>query len=430
MAREIRQLSGKLLNRHSISWALYDCGSSAFALSVLAVLFPLALGGHWSAGDDGAIVTGRLSSANAVASLAVFLLAPVLGAVADSGGFRKRFLFLFAVLGAIATAGLGLVGAGEWPVALLLFVIASVGYYGANVFYDSLLVDVTGPRNYSAVSALGFSLGYFGSALLLTLHVAMLRAPASFGFTDTTAVMTFVFVSAAVWWVLFVLPLMFVVKEHRQQREKRSGVIRDAYRALAVTFQDLRRYRQATRFLLAYFLYIGGVFTVIVMALNFGQRLGFSQGDLVAALLITNFAGFPATLAYGYIGHRIGPRRALYIGLSVYIVVACWAVFLENVRQFYMMAIAIGMVQGGVQGMSRSLYAALIPVDKTGEFFGFYNTLTKLAHVLGPVLVGLGVLFSDDPKFLLIPLLPLFIGGALMLLRVSEPEALAADETA
>lgn len=414
----------KFINRQSLSWALYDCGTSAFALSVMAVLFPLVLGSYWSAGAEGGTVTARLALANAGASLVVFLLAPILGAVSDSGGFRKRFLFLFACLGAAATAGLGLVGEGGWPAAILLFMVASIGYYSANVFYDSLIVDVSRPRYYSALSALGFALGYFGSAILLTLHVVALRAPAAFGFDDAQAVMPFVFLSSGAWWFLFLLPLMRFVRESAPHVPPRTGVVKDAYRALQATFLEIRRYREAVRFLGAYFLYIGGVFTVIVMAVNFGQRLGFSQTDLVTALLITNFAGFPATLAYGYLGHRFGPKRALFLGLSVYIAVACWAVFLRDVQQFYLMAIAIGCVQGGVQGMSRSLYAALIPSDKSGEFFGFYNTLTKLAHVLGPGLVGLGTLLSNDPKFLLVPLLPLFVIGALLLLRVREPASL------
>lgn len=417
-------MSAKFLNRQSVSWALYDCGTSAFALSVLAVLFPLVLGSFWSAGDDGQLVTARLAWVNSGASLIVFLLAPVLGTVSDSGGLRKRFLFIFAVLGAAATASLGLVGEGGWPVALAFFMLASVGYYSANVFYDSLIVDVTSPRYYSGLSATGFALGYFGSALLLTLHVAMLRSPETFGFAGTPAVMRFVFYSAGAWWLLFTIPLMLLVKEKSHVTPGQQSLVRDAYRRLRDTFMHIRQYRQAIRFLAAYFLYIGGVFTVIVMAVNFGQRLGFSQTDLVSAILITNFAGFPATLLYGFIGHRIGPKRALYIGLVVYIAVACWAVFLKDVRQFYMMAIAIGAVQGGVQGMSRSLFAGLIPADKSGEFFGFYNTLTKLAHVLGPALVGIGAIFSPDPKFLLIPLLPLFVLGAIMLLRVSEPAEL------
>ncbi len=411
----------KFLNRQTVAWALYDCGSSAFALSVLAVLFPLVLGSFWSAGDDGAAVTARLAAANFSASLIVFLMAPVLGAISDSGGFRKLFLLLFAVLGAASTAGLSLVGEGGWPAALALFMLASIGYYGANVFYDALIIDVVKPRFYSALSALGFALGYFGSALLLTVHVWMLRAPATFGFANAGEVMPIIFMSAGAWWLCFVMPVMVFVRERHWHERVADSVIRDAYLTLRNTFLEIQKYRGAVRFLAAYFVYVGGVFTIIVMAVNFGQRLGFSTTDLVTALLVTNFAGFPATLAFGWLGHRFGPKRTLLLGLCVYVAVTCYAVFLSNIREFYIMAIAVGMVQGGVQGMSRSLYAALIPADKSGEFFGFYNTLTKLAHVFGTALVGLGAIFSDDPKFVLIPLLPLFIGGGLLLLRVTEP---------
>jgi len=406
------------LNRQVVAWALYDWGNSAFALSVLAVLYPLFLHDYWSFGDDGALVTQRLAWTTASASLLVSLLAPVLGAIADSGGYRKRFLFVLVIVGAIATASLSLVGKGDWPLALLLFMLASVGYYSANVFYDSLIVDVSQPRHYSLVSSLGFSLGYFGGASLLAVHVWMLMDPSFFGFSGTEAVVRFAFISVGVWWLAFLLPLMLVVHERKSAATMTGNVIAHAYRKLVSTVGHISQYTAVWRFLIAYWLYVGGVFTVIFMAVNFGQRLGFKSQDLVMALLITNFVGFPATLIYGYIGHRFGARNAIYLGLAVYIGVACWAAFLHDVRQFYAMAITIGMVQGGVQGMSRSLYASLIPAEHSGEFFGFYNMLTKFAHILGPVFVGTVAIYSDDPKFILVVLLPLFIFGALMLARV------------
>jgi len=408
----------RFLDRQVIAWAVYDCGSSAFALSVLAVLFPLFLGMYWSAGDSGPAVTSRLTWATATASLIVALAAPVLGAIADSGGYRKRFLFILVIVGAVSTAALGLVSKGGWPLALTLFVMASIGYYSANVFYDSLIVDVSQPRYYSLVSSLGFSLGYFGGAVLLALHVWMVQSPQSFGFADATQVIRFAFVGVGIWWLIFVVPLMLFVREAKADVAGAGGTVRAAYKALVETFHKVRSYRNAFVFLIAYWFYIGGLFTVIFMAVNFGQRLGFSDSDLVQALLITNFVGFPATLAFGYLGHRAGPRTAIYIGLLVYIAVACWAAFLKDVRQFYVMAIIIGMVQGGVQGMSRSLYASLIPAEHSGEFFGFYNMLTKFAHVLGPVLVGIVGFFSDEPKYILLTLLPMFVLGALLLTRV------------
>lgn len=413
----------EFLNKESVSWALYDCGNSAFALSTLAVLFPLFLGSFWSVGDDGATVTARLALTTAASSAVVFLAAPILGAVADSGGYRKRFLFVLALLGAISTTILGFVAEGDWPNALLLFFLGSIGFYSANVFYDSLLVDVGEPRNYSLISALGYSLGYFGSALLLTLHLVMLSDPAAFGFDSTAGVIRFAFISVGIWWLIFVMPLMLFVHESPPPARARRSAIVSAYQSIADTFREIRKYRQVVLFLTAYTLYIAGVFTVIFMAVNFGQRLGFEQTDLVKAILVTNFVGFPATLAYGSFGHVFGPKRATYVGLVVYIGVAIWAVFLTEMREFYLMAILIGLVQGGVQGMSRSLYASLIPTERSGEFFGFYNMLTKLAHVLGPMTVGLGAMISADPKFILLTLLPLFLLGATVLSRVEDVAA-------
>ena len=343
----------KIFSRQVVAWALYDWGNSAFALSVLAVLFPLFLGSYWSAGAEGSTVTARLALVTISASIVVSLLAPVLGAIADSGGYRKRFLFILAVLGAVATAGLSLIDEGGWLWALALFMLASIGYYSANVFYDSLIIDISNPRNYSLVSSLGFSLGYFGGASLLALHVWMLRRPETFGFTDSIQVFKFAFITVGIWWIVFLMPLMFIVREEKAVGSAGGGTVLAAYRALMDTFREIRKYRNVLIFLVAYWLYIDGVFTIIFMAVNFGQRLGFRPESLVTALLITNFVGFFATLAYGALGHRFGEKNMIFVGLAVYIGVACWAVFLNDIRQFYAMAITIGLVQGGVQGMSR-----------------------------------------------------------------------------
>ena len=404
-----------ILNRKVLAWAFYDWANSAFALSVLAVLFPLFLGSYWSAGDPGAAVTARLAWITAGSSAIVCLIAPVFGTIADTGGYRKRFLFVLALLGSSCTAALGAVGEGAWPWALGLYLFASIGFYSSTVFYDSLIIDITEPRYYSFVSSLGFSIGYLGGAVLLALHVWLLLDPSRFGFADTVTVIRFAFVSVGVWWAVFMLPLLVFVPEHRSGMAVSRGVVRAAYRQLESTIRKIRQYRNVVLFLIAYWLYIGGVFTVIFMAVNYGQRLGFSQQDLVTALLVTNFVGFPATLLYGVAGHHFGPRRGIYFALMIYIAVSTWAVYMDDVRQFYVMAIIIGMVQGGVQGLSRSLYASLIPPDQPGEFFGFYNMLTKFAHVLGPMLVGVAATVSDEPKWVLLAVMPLFLGGGLLL---------------
>lgn len=415
----------KLLNKQSIVWAIYDCGNSAFALTVLAAIFPVFLGNYYVGPAEQDLTTARLAWTNAIASLVVFLIAPVLGTIADNGGVRKPFLAFFALLGACSTAALGLVGQGAWFWALTCFALGSIGYYGANVFYDSLLIDVTNKRNFNFVSSLGYALGYIGGAALLGVHVLMTRMPEAFGLASATVAVKVAFVTVGLWWIAFLLPILLVVREKKPDSTLRDSSIAAAYRKLGDTVREIRQYRDAVAFLIAYIMYIAGVFTVIAMGANFGQRLGFSEQDLVLALFITNIAGFPATILYGYIGHTIGARRSLYIGLVVYVGVAVWAGYLNDVRQFYAMAITIGLVQGGVQGMSRSLYASVIPQDRSGEFFGFYNMLTKFAHFVGPLIVGTVAFYFRDPKLILLPLIPLFVVGGLLLSRLPA----AADAT-
>lgn len=408
----------EVIDRKVAAWAVYDWANSAFALSIMAVLFPLFLGSYWSAGAGGAVVTARLAWITAAANFAVAVLAPVFGTIADAGGYRKRFLVVLALFGAVMTALLAAAGEGNWPWALALYMFASFGFYSSTVFYDSLLVDVTRPRYFNFVSALGFSLGYLGGATLLALHVWMLTSPATFGLVSSTEAMKVAFVSVGIWWALFLTPLIRFVPEHKRELVVRGAVLVVAYRQLRSTIARIGQYRNVVVFLASYLLYIGGVFTVISMAVNYGQRLGFSDQDLVTALMVTNFVGFPATFLYGWFGHRFGAKTGLFVALVVYIAVSSWAVFMETVSEFYAMAIIVGCVQGGVQGLSRSLYASLVPEDAPGEFFGFYNMTTKISHVIGPFLVGIAAVVSDEPKFILLALLPMFIIGALLLAKV------------
>jgi UMF1 family MFS transporter len=413
-----------MFTRKVIAWALYDWANSTFALSVLAVLFPIFLGSYWSAGDTGAAVTARLGFIVAGAALLVSIVAPVLGAIADGGGYRKRFLLLFALFGAVMTALLAIPAEGNWPWALALYLCASIGFYGSTVFYDSMLVDVTTPNRFHIVSTLGFSLGYLGGALLLGLHVWMLNSPETFGLQDSVSVVKFAFVSVGAWWAVFLVPLIVFVPETRRAIPVTRDILKSAFRELGVTISHIRRYRNIVRFLVAYWFYLAGVFTVISIAANYGQRLGFGDTDLVTAFMITNLAGFPATLLYGFLGDKYGARKGIYLALCIYVGVSSWAIFMTDVRQFYVMAIIVGCVQGGVQGLSRSLYATLIPQDRPGEFFGFYNMVTKFSHVVGPTLVGFAATLSDDSGVILVVLLPLFVIGGLLLALVKLPDPL------
>ena len=409
--------------RSVISWALYDWGNSAFATTIMAGFFPVFFKQYWAAESDATTSTLHLGTANSIASLVIVLLAPVLGAVADAGGVRKRFLGFFLILGVMASGGLYWVGQGEWFVALVLLVLGTIGFAGGNIFYDSLLVNVSTHANSDRISALGFSLGYLGGGLLFAINVAMTLKPEIFGLGDAATAVRVSFLTVAAWWFLFAIPLFVNVQEDaRRSNLHWAKTVRGAFRQLASTFRQIRQLRMTFLFLLAYWLYIDGVDTIIRMAVDYGLALGFEANSLIVALLITQFVGFPAALFFGWLGSRIGTKRALYIALAVYIGVTCWGYFLDNVTEFYAMAITIGLVQGGVQALSRSMYSRLIPQHAAAEFFGFYNMLGKFAAVIGPIMVGWVAVLTGNPRAGILSILLLFVAGGVLLAFVNEEE--------
>jgi UMF1 family MFS transporter len=404
--------------RRMLAWTLYDWGNSAFATVVMAGFFPLFFRSYWSAGQDSAQITLHLGMANSIGSLVIVLSAPLLGALADQGSFKKRFLSLFALLGIAMTLGLYWVAQGEWLLAAMLYAAASIGFMGANIFYDALLVDVAPPHRYDFVSGLGYAMGYLGGGLLFAFCVYMVLNPAVFGFADDAAV-RLSFLLVGIWWLLFTLPLLFLVKE-TPHATPRAGVVTGGFRQLINTFREVRRYREVWWFLLAYWLYIDGVDTIVRMAADYGAALGFSAGNLILALLMIQFIGFPAAIAFGKFGERIGPKTGIYIGLAAYAAITVWGALMTELWEFFAIAVGVGLVQGGVQSLSRSLYARLIPQDKATEFFGFYNMLGKFAAVAGPFLMGIVGVLTGSPRIAIFSLLVFFVLGALLLLKVPE----------
>jgi UMF1 family MFS transporter len=409
-----------------LGWALYDWANSAFALAVLTAFVPVMLGGAWNDGAPSTVTTFRLGMANGVASLIVVVLAPMLGAMTDQARRRKPWLALFTILGVVATALLAGAGPGGWQLAMLCFILASVGFFAANSLYDAMLVDVAEPLEYDRVSALGYALGYLGGALLFTLSVILLASPATFGLESPTAAIELTFILVAIWWAVFSLPLLLWVKERQPARAPVSRAFLAGLRELRNTARSLGSERNLLWFLAAYWLYIDGVYTIIKMAVDYGLSQGLSAADVTGAILLTNFLGFPAALAFGVLGDRIGPRAAIFLALSVYIVATVLAVFLTTALQFYALAATIGLVQGGVQSLSRSLFARLIPPAKSGEYFGFYNMLGKFSSILGPVLAGTVALVSGSQRVAILSIVLLFVSGLWLLTRVQVPAVRAA----
>lgn len=406
------------------SWALYDWANSAFATTVIAGFFPIFFKQYWSGDFAATESTLQLGVGSAIASFVVLFLAPILGAVADRSGGKKAFLLVFTALGVAATAALFWVGQGQWLLAISLFVLASIGFFGGLTFYDGLIVDVTAPAKYDSASALGYALGYLGGGVLLAVNVAMTLKPEFFGLADKAAAVRWSFLSVAVWWALFSVPLFLRVREREPaQRRAWGAAARAGLRELAGTMRDIRARRTVFLFLFAYWLYIDGVNTIIRMAVDFGLSLGFADTSLITALLLVQFIGFPAAIVFGYLGEKWDTKKAIYLGLAVYLGVTVWGYFLQYEWQFYAMAAIIGLVQGGVQSLSRSYFARLIPAGKSGEFFGFYNMMGKFAAMIGPLLVGVTAALTGSARLSILSVIVLFVAGGVVLMFVHEEDA-------
>ncbi len=417
-----------LLNRQIIAWACYDWANSAFATVVMAGFFPLFFKQYWSSDIPVTESTFHLSIANSLSGVLIVMLAPVLGAIADAGQVRKKLLFVFAAFGVLMTAGLYGVAQGQWLWALICFVLATIGFMGSVVFYDSLILSVAKEEELDVVSAFGFAMGYLGGGLLFAFDVAMTLWPEVFGLADAAEAVRISFLSVAIWWALFSIPLFIWVPEKQTSTDKSARTINkvqvvwQGLYQLRNTFHEIRKLRVVFLFLLAYWLYIDGVDTIIRMAVDYGMSIGLDSEGLIIALLITQFVGFPAAIGFGFLGKYYGAKRGILLALGIYMLVTLGAFFMDSSRDFYILAVAIGLVQGGVQSLSRSFYARIIPAAKAAEFFGFYNMMGKFAAVLGPIMMGTVGLLTGSPRIGILSVGLLFILGGVLLFFVDEEE--------
>jgi len=410
-------------------WGMYDWANSAFATTVMAGFFPIFFKQFWCAGADVTLSTARLGFANSIAGIMVAMAAPFLGAISDRGGTKKRFLIFFAYMGVVMTSALYMVSEGNWPLAMFLYVMANIGFSGGNIFYDSLITGVASEENMDYVSVLGFSLGYLGGGILFGLNVWMTLRPGIFGFTGSGEAIRFSFLSVGLWWAVFSIPVFLFVKEpERPDRIIGMKMIKAGISQVRETFQEIRSLKNIFLFLLAYWLYIDGVDTIIRMAVDYGISIGFDSKDLIIALLITQFVGFPSALGFGYLGGKIGTKRAILIAIAVYFILSIWGAFMRGKEEFYILAVIIGLVQGGIQALSRSYYAKIVPIEKSAEYFGFYNMIGKFAVIFGPILMGgcglatrsLGYSAEIASRVSIISICLLFMTGGILLCFVKE----------
>ncbi len=421
------------------SWAMYDWANSAFATTVMAGFFPIFFSQYWSAGVSNIDTTARLGFANSIASLVVAILAPFLGAIADKGSAKKKFLFTFAFIGIVMTGGLFMVHQGDWQLAAFMYVVATIGFSGGNIFYDSLLPSIASEKKVDHVSSLGFAMGYIGGGLLFLINVMMYLKPEMFGIVDGTVAIKISFLSVAVWWALFSIPIFLVVKEPKTETES-LGVfqtIKAGWLQLLTTFKEIQHLKVVGTFLLAYWFYIDGVDTIIRMAVIIGTALEFPSSALIVALLIVQFVAFGGSLLYGLLAKKIGAKQSLFVGIIAYAVITLIGFFMNQVWHFYALAVAVGLFQGGIQAISRSLYSRIIPANKSAEFYGFFNLLGKFAAVIGPSMMAVVALIARNAsdvtigsmqlenmgvRYGVLSILLLFLVGGLLLRRVDIKE--------
>jgi UMF1 family MFS transporter len=439
MARLLERLG--LGRRDLRAWAMYDWANSAFQTTIVAAIFPIYFQKVAAADLPGPVATSRYAWATTWSILIVAVIAPLLGAVADYAPVKKKLLGVFLAIGAASTAAMWFITRGDWQFALMLFVIANVGVAGSIVFYESLLPHLVGEEDLDRVSSAGYAVGYIGGGTLLAINVLMMSQPGWFGLPDRGTAVRASLASVAVWWVLFSIPLFRDVPEPApapsavERRQQRSGnALVAGVRQLFETLRELRRYQQAFLLLLAFLLYNDGIQTIIRMATIYGTEIGLDDNAMILALLITQFIGVPFAFLFGMLARRIGAKTAVFGGLAVYSVITVLGYFMTSSIHFFALAIMVGMVQGGTQALSRSLFASMIPKHKSSEFFAFFGVFERYAGVLGPALFAWMVAHSGTSRNAILSVLVFFVIGAVLLTRVDVAEgrraARAADAAA
>lgn len=417
------------------AWAMYDWANSGVYTLVITAVFPIFFATFVSA--DKAVATSRFALATTIGLAIIAVLSPFLGTLADQSAAKLRLLAVFVALGVVGVTSLYFVGPGEWRFALGGFLLVTIGINGSFVFYDALLPHVAPPGDGDRLSSAGYALGYLGGGLVLALGLVMIQAPGLFGFPigeglspeQASRPTRAGFLLAAAWWALFTIPLFRRVPEPpgaRAPGAPRTALVRQTLGQLAETFRNLRQYRDAFFFLIAFLIYNDGIGTIIKLAAVYGAEVGISQTTMIAAIVVTQFVGVPFAFMFGGLAGRIGTRPAIFLGIGAYVVISILGYYMRTDAHFILLAVLVGTVQGGTQALSRSLFAAMIPKSKSGEFFGFFSVFDKGASILGPLVFWAMLALTGSSRNAILSLVLFFVVGGLLLARVNVERGKAA----
>ena len=414
-------MSKTKLSREIKAWISYDLGNSAFATTVLAAFFPIFYNQYWSSNIDSTLSAQYLSWTLVISNLTLLFTAPLIGAITDISKSTKKLFISMVMISIIGTGLLFTLEAGLWLYALIFFGIANYFFSASNVIYDKILVQIAAPDLFSKISGYGYAWGYFGGGLLFLINACMSLYPELFGLSSQAEAIRWSFITVSVWWFIFLIPLAVTYKEP-SAKVVENQVLMNSFKNLINTFISISQYKNAFIFLIAFFLFIDGVHTVVALAATFALNLGLDSSSVIIALLMVQFIAFPSTLMWAYVGEKYSDKFVINFSILIYILIIIYTLFLSNAMEFYILAAMVGFVQGGIQGSSRGLFAKLIPHDKAGEFFGLFNTFGKAGAFMGPALVGLFLALFENVRISLLPILVLFVLGLIVLYFVKTDE--------
>ena len=397
-------------------------GNSAFATTVVAAFFPIFYNQYWASNIDSVLSAEYLSWTLVISNVALLFTAPLIGAITDISKITKSLFISMVMISIICVALLFFVEAGSWIYALVFFGIANYFFSASNVLYDKILVQITSPNLFSKISGYGYAWGYFGGGLLFLLNALMSLNPELFGLSTQAEAIRWSFITVSVWWTIFLLPISITFKDRTISSSKK--ILSNSINSIFTTLKSISKYRNVFIFLIAFFLFIDGVHTVMALASTFALNLGLDTSSIIIALILVQFVAFPSTLMWSYIAQKRGDKLVINISIIIYIGIILYSFSLSNSTEFYILAALVGFVQGGIQGSSRSLFAKLIPAEKAGEFFGIFNTFGKAGAFMGPALVGIFLAIFKNTIVMLLPILILFVLGLIVLYFVDTNEVI------
>ncbi|CAM3046328.1 MFS transporter [Paenibacillus sediminis] len=398
------------------SWVMYDWANSAFATTMLAAVLPVYYQNVAASNLPDYLATSYWAFTQTAAMILVALLSPFLGAIADSSQRKSAFLKMSAIIGVIACAFMTLVGSGNYIAASLLFIVASLGFSGGNTFYDAMLPDIAAPHERDVLSANGYMYGYIGGGILLAINIAMIQLWDKIGFASETAATQAVFLTVAVWWMLFSIPIFRNIPDPAR-REKRSVSFyaKDGFSRVGQSIRHLKKYPELLKYMIAFLFFNDGISTIISMATIYGAEIGIGMTHLIVALLITQFVGIPFTYLFGKIAKRIGAKKGLYLSLTFYVVIVIFGYFMQSALHFYILAFMVGIVQGGSQALARSIYSQMVPPARTTEFFGFLSLSSKVSSAAGPAVFGVVAAIAGSSRLAILSVIMFFVVGIILL---------------